>query len=390
MPTLDGSEPINSLASIVSDMTLPHEAKLSGVPDYYSWAFGPEIPMGNNPGNFTAITAYGAVYTDAAGNPAQNTRVQIRNLNTYILSKETGIWTLVQSSVDVEGAAFREDFAGNINVPADARQESDGSISVKLIPGYNYHFWPTGGRASINPEDVGGVLTTVEARLVIDHPALPDDRDQARLLMSVGGDYWLDTMAGWDNWQTNGSIAGGRFRYIDSEWDAFNMTTLTAEELYQNPPPMPFMDSSQASGPTTIRLEAEAADTLVGYRTEAIAAASDGQALSFVGGDGEEAGSATFVFTEPTGQYTIQVGTFDENDGVASFLVEVNGVQVGSPVVLDADLGSNVANAQTAVIDTVALGITLTSGDAITVKGFEHGGEHARLDFIELVPTTLF
>lgn len=232
------SDPVNSLELIARDMELPHEGKLSGVPDYYGWASGPEIVMGNNPGDFKALIAWGQIYADAAGSSSQNTRIQIRNIKTYILSKKTGSWSLVQSSVAVEGAAFREDYADNINVPADTRDEPDGSTSVKLTTGYNYHFWPTSGRATISPDDIAGVFTTVEARLIVDNPAQPDDRDKARFLAGMGGDYWLDTTAGWDYFRTSGAIASGRLRYVDRQWNRFNMTTLTRDELYTNPPPI--------------------------------------------------------------------------------------------------------------------------------------------------------
>ncbi|RMG95421.1 MAG: hypothetical protein D6706_12080, partial [Chloroflexi bacterium] len=242
------AEPIHSLELIASDMALPHEGKLKGVPDYYSWAVNPEIVLGNNPGNFQALIAWGQIYEDAAGSSAQNTRIQIRNIQTYVLSKKTGTWNLVQNSVDVEGAAFREDYADNVNAPADIRDEPDGSISVKLTPGYNYHFWPTGGRVKINPGDIAGVFTTVEARLIVDDPTRPDDRDKARFLAGMGGDYWLNTTADWDYFKTNGAIASGRLRYVDSQWNSFNMTTLTRSELFASPPPIPLATAYSISG----------------------------------------------------------------------------------------------------------------------------------------------
>ena len=142
---------------------------------------------------------------------------------------------------------------------------------------------------------------------------------------------------------------------------------------------------------TPIRLEGEAADTIVNYRTENISAASGGQALSFARGDRNEMGSATFGFNEAPGAYNIIVGTFDENDGLARFTVELNDFETDTTteiatLELDDNLGSGGANASTAISPPVAFGVTLTPGDNLTVTGLENGNEHARLDYLELVP----
>jgi hypothetical protein len=211
---------------------MPH-----GVPTSYSWASGPRIGWGNNPQGFQAMTAWGQLYEAATGNSATNTRVQIRNIRAYMLSKRDGQWYLLQSSTGVEGAAFREDYVANINQPANIRYEPDGSISVKVGQGYNFHFWSP-GRAPIDPNDVDGIFTTVQARLIIDNPQQADDRTQARYLLSMGGDYWLNLTANWDYLKTNGDIGIGKFKYVTTNWQAFNMTTLSAEQLGQNPPPI--------------------------------------------------------------------------------------------------------------------------------------------------------
>jgi hypothetical protein len=132
--------------------------------------------------------------------------------------------TLLQSARLAEGAAYVEDFAGNVSVPADIRVEPDGTISIRAGGGYNFHFWPETGRVALDPADIGGIFTTVQARLIMDNPARPDDRDHARYLLSVGADYWLRLDSEWDYFETNGDVGIGRFRYVTSEWQSFNMT----------------------------------------------------------------------------------------------------------------------------------------------------------------------
>lgn len=229
---------INSLKTIIYDMSPPHEGRPQGVPSNYSWAKAPRIGMGNNSQGFKAMTAWGQLYEAEEGNSVTNTRVQIENIQAYILSKKDGMWHSLQSSKLVAGAAYREDYAGDISKPVDLRYERDGGISVKTSEGYNFHFWSADGRVEIEPEDVGGIFTTVQARLVINNPQEPDDRNQARYLLSMGGDYWLNLTAKWDNWKTNGDIAIGKFKYVKKKWQAFNMSTLSPDEIYRNPPPI--------------------------------------------------------------------------------------------------------------------------------------------------------
>jgi hypothetical protein len=232
------SQTVNSVQTIIDDMSKIHEAKPHGVPSNYNWALRPRIGMGNDPGGFKAMTAWGQLYEAAEGNPAANTRVQIRDLEAYLLSKTDRQWLKLQGSLRVEGAAYREDFAGDANKPADIRREPDGSVSVTAGGGYNFHFWPSTGRAAIDPADIGGILTTCQARLIPDDSTQADDRGQARYVLSIGGDYWSTLSAVWDNFKTNGDIGIGRFKYVRNEWQAFNMCTLSASALRSNPPPL--------------------------------------------------------------------------------------------------------------------------------------------------------
>lgn len=219
-------------------MKPPHEGVPHGVPKNYNWAFGPRVGMGNNSQGFKAMIAWGQLYEAVTGNSAPNTRVQIRDIKAYVLSKRDSKWYLLQSSKRVEGKAYRENFVGDVNIPADVYYEQDGSISVKAGKGYNFHFWCARGKAPIDPTNVSGIFTTVQARLVVDNPQKPDDRDQARYLLSMGGDYWLNLTAKWDNGKTNADIGIGKFKYVKREWQAFNMTTLALEEIRRNPPPI--------------------------------------------------------------------------------------------------------------------------------------------------------
>lgn len=227
----------DTMVEIVADMALPHEARPHGVPETYNWAVRPRVGMGNNPGAFRALIAWGQLYEAAEGNPATNTRVHLRDLRTYVLSRRTGTWRLLQSSTGVEGHAYVEDFLNDVNRPADIRPEQDGGVSVMAGGGYNFHFWPPSGRVAINPADIGGLITSIRARLITADSSRPDDRNRARYVLGMGADYWLDLEADWNQFKTNGDAGIGRFKYVRPEWRTFYMTTLSEAELRQNPPP---------------------------------------------------------------------------------------------------------------------------------------------------------
>lgn len=224
------------LRTIINDMKLPHQGRPHGVPASYNWAKGPRVGMGNRVQGFQAFIAWGQLYEAAEGNTAVNTRVQIKGIRTYFLSKKDKKWYLVQRSKTVAGAAYREDFVDDIHKPANVRVEPDGSISVKAGKGYNFHFWANQGRIKINPHDIGGVITSVNARLVLDNPQQIDDRSQAKYLLSMGADYWTTLTAKWDNWKTNADAGIGRFKYVTPEWQTFNMTTLSPAQLRRYSP----------------------------------------------------------------------------------------------------------------------------------------------------------
>ncbi|MGL4175091.1 MAG: hypothetical protein ACRCSN_03360 [Dermatophilaceae bacterium] len=226
---------------IASDMTGTHEERPHGVPESYDWAAGPRVGKGNScPSDWNAMIPWGHAYEPASGNPATNTRVHVKGLQTLYLSKSDGQWHVWQSSEDVGGAMYVEDFVGDESKggPEYVRDEPDGGQSAIPGDGFNFHFW-TPERATVDCSDIAGVVSTVQARLVVDDTAKPDDRSTARFLMSVGADYWRSLDAQWAaDWSNNGDIGIGKFRFIGTEFTSYYMTTMTKDQLAENPPPL--------------------------------------------------------------------------------------------------------------------------------------------------------
>lgn len=233
------NQKINSVQNIIDDMKLCGEGIPHGVPDRARWKNCPRIGRGNNPKNFKAVIPWGQVYQSATEPSLSiNTRVNIRNINIWYLSLSTHKWILWTGSIDVQGAHYVEDFVDDVHIPVDSyRNESDGSMSVKMIPNYNFHFWSKSGRVPIDSSDVKAVWSYCEARLIPDDETLPDDRDKASYLLSMGADYWLSLNNRWNGVNSNGDIGIGRFKKITNEWKAYNMHTMDENTIQNNPPP---------------------------------------------------------------------------------------------------------------------------------------------------------
>ncbi len=230
---------INSVETIIDDMTLPHE----GTPIAFAgWGTltGPGLDYGNNPPtDWGYALPWGVIFVAKEGNPATNTRVEMRNMRVYVLSKRTNTWRLMGSSTTVDGSFYNEDFRqGNDVKPATMRTEPDGGVSTTPVWPYAYHFWCC-GRQPFDRADLGGVYATYQARLVVNDTSKPDDRAKARFLAYTGLDYWRDLTSGWEPGQPhNGEAGHGRMKYVTSNWRAINMTTVPAATLRANPPPL--------------------------------------------------------------------------------------------------------------------------------------------------------
>jgi len=230
---------VNTVETIIDDMRLPHEGTPIAFPGWGTLT-GPGLDYGNNPpADWGYLLPWGVIFVAKEGNPATNTRVEMRNMRVYVLSKRTNTWRQVGSSTTVDGSFYNEDFRlGNDIKTAPMRTESDGGVSTTPIWPYAYHFWCC-GRQPFDRADLGGVYATYQARLVVNDPSKPDDRSIARFLAYTGLDYWRDLTSGWAPGQPNNGEAGhGRMKYVTTQWRAINMTTVPAATLRNNPPPL--------------------------------------------------------------------------------------------------------------------------------------------------------
>lgn len=276
--TVTSAKTINSVQTIVDDMGLSNDAPLLGIPDF-QWAVNVnpgQLSMGADPRgciahawwqNATAVrpeykdcdywTGYVQwfVVFEGVGNNANNVRVESRNPQSWYLSKSTGQWKLMGEAA---GTGWFNATKTNVMwVPGqlDIYTGEGGSTVMKVDRNhpYSYHgIWPQNKiDISAYVHDIAAVYTTVQARLVVDNPNLPDDRNQAIWLFQSGADYYPYPGASASDSLPPG-VGLSRSKKITSEWQSFNFATLnnarrdysgpveplSTAQLFQNPPPL--------------------------------------------------------------------------------------------------------------------------------------------------------
>lgn len=211
-----------------SHMLLPSEA----VPrdDRYDWAHKPNVDFGINPVKANApwyvnalypvypnLLSWFQVYREAGTKPAVNSRVQIRNLTTWIKSKSTGIWTAIDTQLTPVNGDYQEyPNPTNFSKPTTAltrRIESDGTVSLKPDEGFFSHGW--GITQQPNLTDLGGLCITLDLRIITDDLTKPDTRLTDSWVANVGADWWNPT--GTSPGQAIDAF-NGRFIKLVPEW----------------------------------------------------------------------------------------------------------------------------------------------------------------------------
>ena len=137
-------------------------------------------------------------------------------------------------------------------------------------------------------------------------------------------------------------------------------------------------DSGSGSGTSSIstgRIELEDT-TLSGLTAETISGASGGQVVRT-----EFQGTASFTFDGDSGDYTINVSYYDENDGAASYKLTVRGTTVDEWAA-DEDKGNASPVSETKVTRTMTAHIN--KGDEVVLECTMDAGEPARADYIEI------
>ena len=99
------------------------------------------------------------------------------------------------------------------------------------------------------------------------------------------------------------------------------------------------------------------------------------------------AGSATYDLAAKgvaPGTYNIKVGYYDENDGVSTVGLSLDGAPIGS-ITFDEDTPSNAASSLNIRSQTF-FGVMVGAAGVLVLDGMSDAGEYARIDYIEFTP----
>ena len=133
-------------------------------------------------------------------------------------------------------------------------------------------------------------------------------------------------------------------------------------------------------------IEAEDLD-LETYLVEHRKVASNEKVISLLGSG--DAGTASTRFTGPSGLYTVVVGYYDEIDGESLFRLKVNDDIVDNwRADQKLDPRGFVPTKNNFTRRTIG-GIELQTGDVLAIEGFRDAQEYARVDFLQLIPSTV-
>lgn len=191
----------------------------------FDWMSHGRIGMGNDPQSFSQFIPWTVVLA-GPGNRKSSADVELRGLEVYLLSRESGEWSRGTFPRHWKGTKLTHQLRNQVVGDLEVRTEG-GLEVVSVDAGSIAHFWPRGGRRPIDTSDIAGVYVTVEARI---DPS--DYEDGARFMMNMAADYWHTSTAKWDNMKSNGDVGISRLKYLRPEWRRFSMTTLGGDELH--------------------------------------------------------------------------------------------------------------------------------------------------------------
>jgi hypothetical protein len=230
-------EPVAALLQV--DSTMPDEQIPHGVPSYFDWYSHPVVHDAADSHGYAYANPWGQVYDVATGNPLPRDRVEIRDLQMWVLSKSTGQWAaLYASPPTISGALYPESYSGSAIGASIDGTTAPGSIIASpnlrwdgsLVTGYQLHFYPQAARVAIDPTNVVAVAVAARVRLARTNPA---SSQYPGLLANVGADFWACATG-----CSTGSGSGeGRMVTVKGDWRVITYTTETVAQIQTNPLP---------------------------------------------------------------------------------------------------------------------------------------------------------
>ena len=267
-------EPINYVDLIVSDMgnsevrtVMTHGSMIQAymgqwrddvftreLPGFNVWN---EIELQGDPDTAFPNSGGGCLKAYHEDTRSLNTRVEFGKYRGWYLDKHDQ-WHLFSERIGTQGVMnpragsvfgsrrqcmqdyFTDILTEYVNVvsPMIIRRESATTVSAKPCFYYRWHgfggaFFPVYPNPNNKTGEVKAIFVQQYARLIVEDPALPDDRDAANFVMHVASDHKNET-----GQTVEGATGISKFKKVTKDWQSFNMITgITEQELRSNPPP---------------------------------------------------------------------------------------------------------------------------------------------------------
>lgn len=256
-----GEEPVQTAQTIIDDMGKPNDARLLDVKPH-AWAVNEtpaQVAMGTDTRGckgpkwwlqsqalqvhkscepWQAFVQWFVVF-EGEGNKAENVRVQVRHPQSWFLSERDKRWMpLVRTRQTAWFLATKDDVTW-VDKQMDIQRAPDSSLAFAVNRGapFVYHGIAGEGPVSIAKAvgDIAAVFTTVQARLVLDDPNGPDQRERAVWLLQSGADYYPSPQTHAKEAVPPG-VGLSRSKRVTSQWQTFNFASLAnARQDYPGP-----------------------------------------------------------------------------------------------------------------------------------------------------------
>jgi hypothetical protein len=228
------------------DITLPHE--LSPLPiiptswgwSYHGWPYQDECGPRTIPEDGSdRYNPWGQIFPDPSTPNYLNAGIELGRMTIYAKLRSDGKWHIFDQGLPIGGYIF----TGGDNLPKVPNTAwspisgPGGGLFYKVGMGNwqtneGAHWWPGDPHQYINNPDIEHLAVSITARIVLQDPNGPDDRNQARYLIGIG----IDRRAA-DGSTIKGMLMS-RHRYLTNEWQTFTMNDICPNMVEIEKPPI--------------------------------------------------------------------------------------------------------------------------------------------------------
>lgn len=211
------------------DSRLSHQGILAGIPQYFDWAKNPRLSSISRTKSYEAIIGWGhALWNDEY--LFSSDLLQIKNFQFLICYGKERKWLRLQSG-NITGGQFNTNFKNNEAKKATIQNTINDITTVSFEHGQVFHFWPKQGRSLLPNEEIHGILTLLEARMVDKDGKEYRYEPLSHFLIGGGADLWKKMNSKWDHFESHTDLGVGRMKYVGPNWTWYGFSNASDSDL---------------------------------------------------------------------------------------------------------------------------------------------------------------